>query len=57
MIKPDYGNMGTNVGYLYFGLTVFFLIITVVFMPETARLKLEPIGDYFESGLPAWKPL
>ena len=55
MINPDYGNMGTDVGYFYFGITIFFLIITVFFMPETARLKLEQIDDYFESGLPAWK--
>ena len=55
MINPAYGNMGTNVGYFYFGLTVILIAVTVLFVPETARLKLEQIDDYFESGLPAWK--
>ena len=55
MINPGYGNMGTNVGYFYFGLLVVLLITTIVFVPETARLKLEQIDDYFESGVPAWK--
>lgn len=55
MISPQYGNMGTNVGYFYFGLLVILLIVTVIFVPETARLKLEQIDDYFASGVPAWK--
>ena len=55
MINPGDGNMGTNVGYFYFGLTIVLLILTLIFVPETARLKLEQINDYFESGVPAWK--
>jgi MFS transporter, SP family, sugar:H+ symporter len=55
MINPRYGNMGTNVGYFYFGLTMILLALIVLFVPETARLKLEQIDDYFESGVPAWK--
>jgi MFS transporter, SP family, sugar:H+ symporter len=55
MINPGAGNMGTNVGYFYFGLTIVLLMLTLVFVPETARLKLEQIDDYFESGVPAWK--
>lgn len=55
MISPDYGNMGTDVGYFYLGLTVVLLVLIVVFVPETARLKLEQIDDYFESGVAAWK--
>lgn len=55
MINPKYGNMGTNVGYFYFVLTLVLLILTVIFVPETARLKLEQIDDYFESKVPAWK--
>ena len=55
MINPAYGNMGTNVGYFYSGLTLVILILAFVFVPETARLKLEQIDDYFQSGVPAWK--
>lgn len=55
MISPEYGNMGTNVGYLYFRLLVVILAITIVFVPETGRLKLEQVDDYFSSGVPAWK--
>ena len=47
--------MGTNVGYFYFGLTIVLLMLTLIFVPETARLKLEQIDDYFQSGVPAWK--
>ena len=55
MLSKQYGNMGTNVGYFYFGLTVIVLTLVFIFVPETARLKLEQIDDYFESGRPAWK--
>lgn len=55
MINPEYGNMGTNVGYFYFGLLFVILIVAVAFVPETGRLKLEQIDDYFASGIPAWK--
>ncbi|KEF59787.1 uncharacterized protein A1O9_04635 [Exophiala aquamarina CBS 119918] len=55
MINPEHGNMGTNVGYFYFGLLVVILAITIVFVPETGRLKLEQVDDYFASGVPAWK--
>ncbi len=55
MISKQYGNMGTNVGYFYCGLTMIVLVFIVLFVPETARLKLEQIDDHFESGRPAWK--
>ncbi len=47
--------MGTNVGYFYFVLTLALVILTIIFVPERARLKLEHIDDYFESKVPAWK--
>ena len=55
MINPRYGNMGTNVGYFYFGITVFIIIVMFCLVPETARLSLEQIDDVFASGRPAWK--
>ncbi|KAK5046101.1 hypothetical protein LTR84_008558 [Exophiala bonariae] len=55
MISKDYGNMGTNVGYFYFALTVVVLVLVFFFVPETARLKLEQIDDYFDSGVPPRK--
>lgn len=55
MINPGYGDMGTNVGYFYLGLTLGLLCLVIVTVPETARLKLEQIDDYFASGVPAWK--
>ena len=54
-ISPHYGNMGTNVGYFYFGLTVIMFVLTFVFIPETAGLSLEQIDDFFSSGQKAWK--
>ena len=47
--------MGTNVGYFYFGITVVMLMLMILLLPETARLKLEQIDDYFASGRPPWK--
>ena len=55
MLNANYGNMGTNVGYFYFGLTVIIWIIMYFFVPETARLSLEQIDQLFEDGTPAWK--
>lgn len=55
MLSASYGDMGTNVGYFYFGITVVVIILTWLFVPETGRLSLEQVDDYFESGTPAWK--
>ena len=54
-LSAQYGNMGTNVGYFYFGLTVIILVLTFIFVPETASLSLEQIDDFFSSGQKAWK--
>ena len=55
MLNVNYGNMGANVGYFYFGVTVVMLILNFLFVPETARLSLEQIDDYFASERRAWK--
>ncbi|KAK6380655.1 hypothetical protein LTS17_004855 [Exophiala oligosperma] len=55
MLNKDYGDMGTNVGYFYFGITVVWFILVFLFVPETARLTLEQIDDYYMSSRPAWK--
>ena len=55
MINPTAGNMGTNVGYFYCGLNFAIFAINLFILPETARLSLEQIDDYFESGRKAWK--
>ncbi|KAJ5665550.1 mfs monosaccharide transporter protein [Penicillium maclennaniae] len=55
MLNVKYGNMGVNVGYFYFGLTVAVLVLVFFFVPETARLTLEQIDDFFLSGNMAWK--
>lgn len=55
MINPKYGNMGTNVGYFYFGLNVASIVVLFFVLPETGRLSLEAIDDIFTSHRPAWK--
>jgi len=55
MLNPDYGNMGTNVGYFYFGLESISLVILFLIVPENARLTLEEIDEYFISGRKAWR--
>lgn len=55
MINPDAGNLGTNVGYFYFGLDIIIFLLLFFFLPETARLSLEQIDDLFVSRRKAWK--
>lgn len=55
MLNASYGNMGTNVGYFYFGITIVIIALTWLFVPETGRLSLEQVDDYFGSSIPAWK--
>lgn len=55
MLSAHYGNMGTNVGYFYFGLTLIVATITFFFVPETARLTLEQMDEYFASDRMAWR--
>lgn len=55
MLNPQYGNMGANVGYFYFGVTMVAIILIFLFVPETARLTLEQVNDHFISGRRAWK--
>lgn len=49
MLNPQYGNMGTNVGYFYLGMTVSNILFCFFLVPETARLSLEQIDDLFAS--------
>ena len=55
MLNVEYGNMGTNVGYFYFGLEFVSLVILFLIVPECARLTLEQIDEYFISGRTAWR--
>ncbi|KEF51622.1 uncharacterized protein A1O9_12257 [Exophiala aquamarina CBS 119918] len=55
MINPTAGNMGTNVGYFYLGMSVVSFFIMFLLLPETARLSLEQIDDHFRSGRQAWR--
>ena len=55
MINPHNGNMGTNVGYFYFGVQTVTAIILFFIVPETARLSLEQLDRYFTSGQKAWR--
>ena len=55
MLSASYGDMGTSVGYFYFGTALFFCVFVLFFVPETARLTLEQIDEHFASGRRAWK--
>jgi hypothetical protein len=55
MLSPEYGNMGANVGYFYFGVTFVMIQLIFWFVPETARLTLEQVDDCFATGRGAWK--
>ena len=55
MLSAKYGNMGTNVGYFYFGLEMISLALLFFIVPENGRLTLEQIDEYFLSGRAAWK--
>ena len=45
---PDFTDMAA-------GVTFAMLVLTFIFVPETARLTLEQIDEYYFSGRPAWK--
>ncbi|KAL2782998.1 general substrate transporter [Aspergillus keveii] len=55
MINPEYGDMGLNVGYFYFGLEVIIFVVLFLVVPETGRISLEQIDAYFTSGVKPWK--
>lgn len=55
MLGEQYGHMGTNVGYFYFGVTILVVIITFAFVPESSQLTLEQMDDHFVSGKKAWQ--
>jgi hypothetical protein len=55
MINKKYGNMGTNVGYFYFGLLIIGLTITYFVLPETGHLTLEEVDEYYDSGEKPWR--
>ncbi|KAL3484676.1 general substrate transporter [Aspergillus germanicus] len=55
MLDAQYGGMGTRVGYFYFGVSGAVLVLVFLLMPETARLSLEQVDDYFGGGKPAWR--
>lgn len=55
MINKKYGNMGTNVGYFYFGLLIIGLAITYFVLPETGHLTLEEVDEYYASGEKPWR--
>jgi MFS family permease len=55
MLNAKYGNMGTNVGYFYFGMELIAFLILYFSLPENALLTLEQIDEYFMSGRKAWK--
>ena len=55
MLNVHYGDMGTNVGYFYFGTTIVVWVIMFFLVPETARLSLEQVDDIFASKVPAWR--
>ena len=46
MLNVDYGDMGTNVGYFEFGITVLVIVLTYLLVLERARLSLEKVHDF-----------
>ncbi|KAH8800239.1 hypothetical protein F5884DRAFT_891082 [Xylogone sp. PMI_703] len=55
MLNPDYGNIGSNVGYFYLGTNIVMFCFVVILVPETGRLTLEQIDEHFASGCKAWR--
>lgn len=55
MINAKYGNWGPSVGYFYFSTEVLMAVVTFFLVPENARLTLEQVDDFFDSGRKAWK--
>ncbi|KAL2786716.1 hypothetical protein BJX66DRAFT_341932 [Aspergillus keveii] len=47
MLNAEYGDMGLNIGYFYFGPTLLIWVLVFAFVPETACLSLEQIDKVF----------
>lgn len=54
MISAQYGNMGVNIVYYFFGLTVVIWFLVFISVPETGILSLEQIDDLQSRGTRAW---
>lgn len=55
MLSAKYGNMGLNVGYFFAGITTLIWVLVFLFVPETGRMTLEQVDDFFISGKQAWR--
>lgn len=55
MINAKYGNMGTNIGYFFFALEAIAFVVMFLWAPETGRLTLEQIDDFYHLHGKAWK--
>lgn len=54
MLNVHYGNMGSNAGYFYLGISVGIWILVFWLAPETTGSTLEQVDDIFASKIRPW---
>lgn len=47
MINPDEGNLGGNVAFIFFGLTLLLTVFAFFYYPETKGRSFEEIDEMF----------
>ncbi|OIW28736.1 general substrate transporter [Coniochaeta ligniaria NRRL 30616] len=55
MVDSTAGNLGVNVSYIWFGMTVISIIWAYVCVPELAGLSRLEVDELFEQRVPAWR--
>ncbi|KAK1764481.1 general substrate transporter [Phialemonium atrogriseum] len=55
LIKPEYANLSSKVGFIFGGFTTFYLIWAIFFLPELKNRSLEEVDELFNANLWAWQ--
>lgn len=55
LIKPQYANLSSKVGFIFGGFTTLYFVWAVFCMPELKNRSLEEVDELFEEKLWAWQ--
>lgn len=55
LIQPGYANLGARVGLVYGCISLVFLVLVFLYVPEMTNRSLEEIDEMIEARVPAWR--
>lgn len=55
LIKPQYANLSSKVGFIFAGFTTLYLIWSIFFLPDLKGRSLEEVDELFNAKLWAWE--